>query len=235
MSTISALKKELKNHYSKEAALHAQRFFKTGPGQYGEGDIFLGLKVPLQRSIAKNYTDLSLSDIKTLLYNKTHEFRFCALVILCNQFKKASQKKQEVIFNFYIKHAKQVNNWDLVDISAPNIVGSFLLDKPKKRSVLYDLAKSTNLWEKRISIVATLTLVRSGDLVDCFKLCEMHLANKHDLMHKACGWMLREAGKQDQGTLTQFLNKHIKVIPRTMLRYAIERYPEKQRKEFLKK
>lgn len=236
MKSLYQLKKELKAQYNKEAAQLAQRFFKTGKGEYGEGDVFLGLKVPLQRKIAKLYTALSFSDVKELLYSKYHEFRFCALVILNNKFAKAkTQKERKEIVDFYLKHAKQVNNWDLVDISAARILGMFLLNKPQERKVLYKLAQSKNLWERRISIVATGALISNDDLKDAFAICELHLQDPYDLMHKACGWMLREAGKRDQKRLTAFLNKHSKVMPRTMLRYAIERYPEKERKAFLQK
>ena len=221
--------RELRTLSDKKQAEILQRFFKTGKGQYGEGDIFLGIKVPIQRQACKKY-DLSLEAIQKLLNSKIHEHRLCALFALVTKYKKAKNKKG--IFQFYLKNAKRINNWDLVDLSAPNIVGNYLLDKDKK--ILYKLAKSKNLWKKRISIVSTFTLIRNNKLHDTLKISKILLKDKHDLIHKAVGWMLRELGKKDVKKLELFIQKNYKHMPRTMIRYAIEKFPEKKRKAYLK-
>ena len=222
--------KDLKKLEDKKQAEILQRFFKTGKGQYGEGDVFLGIKVPMQRKVCKGYGDLSLETIQKLLDSRIHEHRLCGLFVLVSKYKKAKNKRE--IFKFYLKNAKKVNNWDLVDLSAPNIVGDFLLNKDKK--VLYNLAKSKNLWEKRIAIVSTWTFIRKGKLKDTLKISEILLKDKHDLIHKAVGWMLREVGKKDMKKLELFIQKNYKDVPRTMLRYAIEKFPEEKRKAYLK-
>ncbi|MFC1685459.1 DNA alkylation repair protein [Nanoarchaeota archaeon] len=223
------IKKDLKKLENKKQAKILQGFFKTGKGQYGEGDVFLGIKVPVQRTVAIKYKDLPLKEIKQLLQSKIHEHRLVALLILVNQFERNIEK--EKIFNFYLKNAKNVNNWDLVDLSAPYIVSKYLFDK--KKDILYKLAKSKNLWERRISILGTFYSIRNGQFKDALKIFEMHLKDNHDLIHKAVGWMLREIGKKDQKTLETFLKKHYKNMPRTMLRYSIERLPETKRKAYL--
>ncbi len=233
MNSLEKIQKEIKNLENQKQKEVLQRFFKTGPGEYAEGDIFLGLKVPQIRSIAKNYYYLSLDELGSLLESKIHEFRFAALVILCEKFKKGKEIEKKEIFNFYIKNAKNINNWDLVDVSAPKIAGEYLLDKDKK--TLYKLAKSNNLWEKRIAIVATFSFIRNNGYKDTILISEILLNDKHDLIHKACGWMLREVGKKDEKVLKNYLEKHKSKMPRTMLRYAIEKFPDKIRKEYLSK
>ena len=228
-----------------EKAKLLSRFFKTGKGEYGEEDIFLGIVVPEQRKIAQKYIELSLPEIQKLLSSKIHEHRLTALIILTLQYKKAEKdnkqnqsatvKTKEDIFNLYLNNTKYINNWDLVDISAPNIVGNYLLNKDSKdRSILYKLAKS-HLWDKRISILATFAFIRNNQFEDSLKLAEILLNDKYDLIHKATGWMLREIGKRDQSVEEEFLNKHYQTMPRTMLRYAIEKFDEKKKKYYMGK
>lgn len=208
-------------------------FFKTGEGQYGEGDKFLGVVVPDTRKVAKKYKELPFSEIENLLNNEYHECRLCALLILVERFKKASDDDRKKIFDFYLAHTNRINNWDLVDLSAKDIVGEYLIDKD--RSVLYDLVKSQLLWEQRIAIVSTYAFIRRGDLYDTFLLSEKLLDHKHDLMHKAAGWMLREMGKKDLNMLRAFLDNHHKQMPRTMLRYSIEKLDKSERAHYMKK
>src|SRR3989344_8616657 len=196
-------------------------FFKTGKGEYGEGDVFLGISVPEQRKIASKHASADLSEISRLLSSKIHEHRLTALMILEKKYESAGEKKR--IVSFYVRNLKRVNNWDMVDLTAPAILGDWLVGKDRK--MLYRLAKSPHLWTRRIAIVATLTLIRCGQLRDTFALCARLLNDKHDLIHKACGWMLRETGKRDERALDGFLAKHAAAMPRTMLRYAIERRP----------
>jgi 3-methyladenine DNA glycosylase AlkD len=230
--SVQSLKKELKELSDPKQAKILQRFFKTGKGEYGEGDIFLGIKVPVQRKTAKRYYNLSLTNIGKILNSKIHEHRLTSLFILINKYKEADEKGKKEIFNFYLKNTKHINNWDLVDLSSPNIIGNYLLDKDK--SIIYKLARSKNLWEKRIAILATFTFIRNNEYKDCFKIAELLLHDKHDLIHKANGWMLREVGKRiNEKTEEIFLKKHYKNMPRTMLRYAIERFEEKKRKYYL--
>jgi 3-methyladenine DNA glycosylase AlkD len=213
-------------------ATHAQRFFRTGKGEYGEGDVFLGQSVPTLHKIARQYKDLSLQDTEALLKSKYHEFRLTALFILVSQFERGNEKARKNIYRLYLAHTAHVNNWDLVDSSAHKIVGAWLLDKDT--APLYTLARSKNLWEKRISIVATWWFLRAGKLKDTFALSDILLHDTHDLIHKAVGWMLREAGKKDVVQLEAFLAPRYKTMPRTMLRYAIEKFPEQRRKRYLK-
>ena len=224
------LLKEINSYANPKKAKLLQGFFKTGKGDYGEGDVFLGLVVPIQRKISEKY-DLSLEEIQILLNSRIHEQRLIALFILIRKFKQADEEQKKKIFNFYLKNTKNINNWDLVDLSAPNIVGSYLLDK--NRSVLYKLAKSKSLWEKRISMLSTFSFIKNKQFDDTIKIAEILLKDKHDLIHKAVGWGLREVGKRDIKILKSFLSNHYKVMPRTMLRYAIEKLPEKERKEYL--
>lgn len=188
--------------------------------------------MPDQRTIAKKYFDLSLFDAQKLLSSKIHEHRLTALFILIAKYNKTDEKEKKKIFEFYLKNIKNINNWDLVDLSAPNIVGDYLLKK--NRSILRELTHSENLWEKRIAILATFAFIRNNDFKDTFKISKVLLLEKHDLIHKAVGWMLREIGKRDLKTEEEFLKKHYKKMPRTMLRYAIERFPEEKRKRYLK-
>lgn len=214
-----------------EKAKILSKFFKTGKGDYGEGDVFLGIVVPVERKIAKEFKDLDIGDIQNLLNSKVHEKRMIALFILIDKYKKARDEDKKKIFYFYLKNTGNINNWDLVDLSAPNIVGKFLLNKD--REILYKLANSSNLWEKRISIISTMEFIRNNQFQDTLKIAEILMKDKHDLIHKAVGWMLREVGKRKQDELELFLKKHYKVMPRTMLRYAIERFDEKLRKKYL--
>lgn len=222
--------KEAKKYQSKQKTAVLERFFKTGPGQYGEGDIFWGLSVPQSRTIAKKYSQLALSEVKKLLQSPIHEIRLIALLILVEQFSKNPKK---TIVDFYLKNTKYINNWDLVDLSASKILGTWLLDKDPK--ILYKLIASKNLWERRIAIVATYAFIRADNFKHTLELSEKLLDDTHDLMHKASGWMLREMGKRSIKDLRLFLNKHTRRMPRTMLRYAIERLPEKERITYLKK
>ena len=228
---LESLKKELQELADEKQAEILQKFFKTGKGEYGEGDIFLGIKVPVQRNVAKKYFGLSLPKIQELLKSNIHEHRLIGLIILSNKYKESKEEDQANIFNFYLKNTKNINNWDLVDVTAPNIVGHFLSDK--KKNILYDLARSNNLWERRIAIVSTFNFIRQQEFEDTLALSEILLDDKHDLMHKAVGWMLREVGKKDEVVLEAFLKQHYKVMPRTMLRYAIEKFEEEKRKKYL--
>jgi len=223
---------KLKKLADPERAKGSLRFFKTGKGQYGEGDRFLGITVPEARKVAKKFKDLPLLEVKKLLESKIHEHRFVALEILVFKYEASLETEKKKIVNFYLKNRKFVNNWDLVDTSSYPILGNWLLDKD--REILYKLAKSKNLWDKRIAIVSTFEFIRSNQFEDTLKISEILLNDKHDLIHKASGWMLREVGKKSQPTLENFLKKHSKNMPRTMLRYAIEKFPEERRKGWLK-
>jgi 3-methyladenine DNA glycosylase AlkD len=233
MPTLTQLKKELKKLANPSQAKILQGFFKTGKGEYGEGDIFLGIKVPIQRNLVKEFKDLKLPDIQKLLNSKIHEERLIALFILIRQNGNADEIGKKQIYNFYLSKAKNINNWDLVDLSAPNIVGNYLLDK--KRDVLYKLVRSKNLWERRIVVLSCFSFIRNNDFKDIIKISGILLKDKHDLIHKATGWMLRETGKRNEKELKKFLDKYYKKMPRTMLRYAIEKLSEKKRKFYLKK
>ena len=212
-----------------------QRFFKAKKGGYNEGDIFLGINVSMQREIAKKYPDLSLGEIQVLMDSKFHEHRMTGLIILVRQYKKSKKDKlkQREIFQFYLKNTHNVNNWDLVDISAPSIVGDFL--SREGTDLLKSLAKSENLWERRISIVATYSFIKKRILGETLVIADMLINDKHDLIHKAVGWMLREVGKQNLNVLEIFLETRHEHMPRTMLRYAIEKFPEDKRKFFMQK
>jgi 3-methyladenine DNA glycosylase AlkD len=227
------LQKELQQMANPEKAKTLQGFFKTGKGQYGEGDIFLGITVPESRRIAEKYSNISFSDIEELLKSPVHEHRLIALLSLVHKYETSDAAERKKIVYFYLDNTEKVNNWDLVDLSAPKILGHFLLETEKDRKILYDLAASANLWEKRIAIVSTFSFIRKNQFDDTFVICELLLKDKHDLMHKACGWMLREVGKKNSAALESFLKKHYKIMPRTMLRYAIERFPESKRKKYL--
>jgi 3-methyladenine DNA glycosylase AlkD len=235
--SIVELQKEYKKLSNPAQAKVLQGFFKTGPGQYGEGDIFLGIKTPVAREAIKKYYDFDFKNLQELLKSKIHEYRLSALFILVKKFadavKAGDEKIQEEIYNFYLKNSKNINNWDLVDLSAPQIVGGYLL--AKNREILYNLVKSKNLWERRIAVLATFTFLRQKDFKDILKIAEILLADKHDLIHKSVGWMLRETGKRDAKVLRNFLDKHYQKMPRTMLRYAIEKFTEAERKKYLAK
>jgi 3-methyladenine DNA glycosylase AlkD len=226
------IRKNLRKRGDKERAEISQRFFKTGPGEYAEGDLFLGIRVPELRKLAKVHESISLTEATKLLWSPIHEERLLALFILIRRYAEGSEIEQKKIYRLYLKNSQYVNNWDLVDASAEHIVGAFLKDKPKE--VLYKLAKSKCLWERRIAIVSTFHYIKRGEFSETLKISGMLLADKEDLIHKAVGWMLREAGKRNLETEETFLRKHYKIMPRTMLRYAIERFPESKRQEYLK-
>jgi 3-methyladenine DNA glycosylase AlkD len=230
---LNNLIRELKLKANPEKAKILSKFFKTGKGEYAEGDKFLGITVPIQRKIAKKYTSITLYQLQELLDSTIHEHRFTALVILIQKYQKANQKEKTNIFNFYIDNFQNINNWDLVDVSCSNIVGDYLLDKSKEQ--LYEWSKSNHLWTKRISIVSTLKLIKANQFQPTIDLAEKFLGDTHDLIHKATGWMLRELGKKNQELLEEFLNKHSKRMPRTMLRYSIERLNTEKRRHYMKR
>jgi len=230
---LQQLKSELQKLADPEQAKNLRMFFKTGPGQYGEGDIFLGIKVPVQRLVAKKHQDLGLNDVQDLLNSKIHEHRLIALLILIFQFEKGTEEKKKDIFEFYLKNTKNINNWDLVDVSVHKIVGAYLFKKDKV--ILYKLAKSKDLWERRIAMIACAYFIGHNEFEDALKIAELLLDDKHDLIHKAVGWMLREIGKRNQSVEEKFLKKYYKTMPRTMLRYAIEKFDETKRKDYLKR
>lgn len=214
-----------------ERAAFSARYFKTGKGEYAEGDVFIGISVPALRKIALAHRDLPLADLQTLLKSKIHEHRLAALEILASQYKRADPKQRQQIVRFYLANTRYINNWDLVDASCRPILGEHL--KTNSRAILNKLCRSKNLWERRIAIISTLAFIRTGDLDDAFRLAEALLADKHDLMHKAVGWALREAGTKDRARLLAFLKTHYARIPRTTLRYAIEHFTPDQRKKLL--
>ncbi|MDL2223397.1 DNA alkylation repair protein [Bacteroidales bacterium OttesenSCG-928-M11] len=224
---------ELISVADEDKAKHLQRFFKTGKGEYAEGDLFLGIVVPHTRDIVKRSQPLSLSEIQILLDSPYHEARLAGLLLLVKQFKKATDSDKEAMIAFFLKNAKRCNNWDLVDLSCRDLLGAYLLDK-KDRSILYKLAESDNLWEQRISIVSTWTLIKHRQFEDTLQLAVIFLSHKHDLMHKAVGWMLREIGKKDKETLISFLDKYCRQMPRTSLRYAIEHFSPEERMYYMK-
>jgi 3-methyladenine DNA glycosylase AlkD len=226
------IRKNLRKIGDEERAEISQRFFKTGPGEYAEGDLFLGIRVPELRKLAKVYEPISLTEATKLLRSAIHEERLLALFILIRRYAKGCEIEQEKIYRLYLKNIQYVNNWDLVDVSAEHIVGAFFKDKPKE--VLYKLSKSKCLWGRRIAIVSTFHYIKQNEFSETLKVSEMLLADKEDLIHKAVGWMLREVGKRNLKTEETFLRKHYKIMPRTMLRYAIERFPEPRRQRYLK-
>jgi 3-methyladenine DNA glycosylase AlkD len=217
-------------------------FFKTGKGEYGEGDVFLGVTVPEIRKIAKRHAGIRHEGIRELLSSEIHEERLAGLLILVDKFgdkyrkarKNGDGGKQKRIFDFYLANAKKINNWDLVDLSAPQIVGGYLLERKGERSILRRLARSENVWERRIAVMATLQFIRSRQFDDTLEIAEMLLGDRHDLIHKAVGWMLREIGKRDQAAEEKFLKKHFRTMPRTMLRYAIEKFDAKKRRFYMR-
>lgn len=229
-TSYSRIIKELRAYSDDEKKAVLPRFFKTGKGEYGEGDRFLGVIVPNTRKVAKNHKDSPYIVIEMLLESEWHECRLCALLMLIEKYR----KEPDQVVQFYLTHTKGINNWDLVDLSAPYILGDFLQDKTD-RNVLYELAGSAVMWERRIAVVSTLMLIRDGQLDDTFRLAEMLIDSRHDLMQKSIGWMLREAGKRDEERLVRFLENHRHEMPRTMLRYAIEKFPEPERREFMRK
>lgn len=230
-SELAALLAELEAAADPVRAKSSEWFFKTGKGQYGEGDLFIGINVPVQRKIALRHRDLSEAGIKKLLASKIHEHRFVALEILVAKFEAGTPAEQAAVYRFYLANAARVNNWDLVDTSAPYIVGAYLLKR--RRGILRKLAKSRNVWERRIAIVATFAFIRARQTADTFAIAEMLLGDEHELIHKAVGWALREAGKQSPEELRTFLGVRYERLPRTTLRYAIERFGREERERFL--
>lgn len=234
MGKLQELRSELKKFARPERAKVLQRFFKTGSGEYGEGDVFLGLKTDETRRVAMRYLELPLSEAKKLLASQAHEERTVTLMILSRRFAKGDLAAKREIHQFYLENLAGINNWDLVDTSAPAIVGEYLNLAKAPRPLLYKLARSQNIWHRRISIMATFPFLKQGDFNDTFKIAELLLSDKEDLIHKAVGWMLREVGKVDTNAEEEFLKKHAAKMPRTMLRYAIERFPEEKRLKYLK-
>jgi 3-methyladenine DNA glycosylase AlkD len=230
--TAALIQQQLRGLSSAEGAAQAARFFKTGPGQYGEGDIYLGLSAAVMHRLSKEHVSLSFRDIRVLLRSPVHEDRSLALLILVRQAAKGDPGAKEKIYKLYLGHTRYINNWDLVDASAREIVGGYLADK--SREPLVRLARSRNMWERRISIVATHYFIRQSEFADTLRIAELLLGDKKDLIHKAVGWMLREVGKKDQSTLEGFLRRRGKVMPRTALRYAIERFPKELRLAYLR-
>lgn len=226
---LNNIRKDLNQLRNQEKSRILSSFFKTKEGEYGYGDIFLGLTSDQIKEVAKKYVDMDLIELQKLINSKIHEERLASLRILVSRFK--NNKKE--VFDFYLKNTKNINNWDLVDLSAPNIVGNYLIDKD--RNILYKLAKSTNLWEKRIAIISTFSFIRNNQFGDALKISEILLKDRHDLIHKAVGWMLREIGKKDQNIEEKFLKNYYKEMPRTMLRYAIEKFSPEKRKFYLSK
>ena len=226
---------ELSSSASAAKAFELQRFFKTGPGQYGEGDVFIGVVVPDIRKVARTHSNLPFAELEKLLESDIHESRLCALIILTLQFKGIKDSKaQKKIFDFYVEQLKRghINNWDLVDVSAP-IIGAYLIQTPDPYPLLTKLAKSKSLWERRVAIIFTFAFIRAGELDPTIEISELLLKDEHDLIHKAVGWMLRELGKRDGVLLRKFLTDHSKQMPRTTLRYAIEKMSESERKRWL--
>jgi len=231
MAQLATLRAQLLALASPATAAVLQRFFKTGPGQYGEGDVFLGIRVPALRALAKQHRGADLATIETLLESEYHEERLFALLLLLQFYPAANEAGQQAAFDLYLRRTDRVNNWDLVDISAPHIVGCHLAQRPRK--ILHTLACSPLLWERRIAIVATYHFIRRHDCADTLRLARMLLQDKQDLMHKATGWMLREVGKRDLAALESFLQTHQREMPRTMLRSAIERFVPPLRNRYL--
>jgi 3-methyladenine DNA glycosylase AlkD len=229
--TVHEIQRELRNLANKDKAKILQGFFKTGPGEYGEGDVFLGITVPVLRKLSKEYDGIPLSEAIRLLKSSLHEERLLALFLIIRAFTRGDELLKKKIYGLYLKNTRFINNWDLVDLSAPNIIGAYLLDK--SRRPLYTLAKSRDLWKRRIAIMATFQFIKQNDFNDTLRISHLLLDDEHDLIHKAAGWMLREIGKRSLATEERFLKQRYKKMPRTMLRYAIERFPEAKRKKYL--
>jgi 3-methyladenine DNA glycosylase AlkD len=228
---LAELHLTVKKNSDRSLSKFLQRFFKTGKGEYAEGDVFAGIKVPVSRKIAKQFKELSLKELSLLIKSKIHEERLIALFILVDKMKRAEGKEKGKIFNFYIKNLRYVNNWDLVDLSADKIIGDYLYDKERK--LLFELSKGDH-WERRIAVMSTFNFIKKNDYNTTLKIVGLLLNDKEDLIHKAAGWMLREIGNRDIKREEEFLKMHYKNMPRTMLRYAIEKFPEKKRKSYLK-
>ncbi|RDH83676.1 MAG: DNA alkylation repair protein [endosymbiont of Escarpia spicata] len=229
---LSALRAALKSHITPDKAEILQRFFKTGPGEYGEGDQFHGVVVPDQRRVARQFKTLALPAVEQLMQSAFHEERLTALFILIHQFEMGNLTVKERIFQTYVRNMVYINSWDLVDSSAPHIIGAWL--EQRDRSQLYEWADSDDLWQRRIAMLATFRYIKNGEFEDALKIADKLVDDPQDLIHKAVGWMLREIGKRDLARERQFLDRHAATMPRTMLRYAIEKLPEPQRQAYLK-
>ncbi len=230
--TLKAIRASIRSLANEERAEHAQRFFKTGPGEYGEGDKFLGLRMPQIRALVKQFGVVSVTTIKSLLKSRWHEERMLALLLMVYRYRKSDEPEREELYHLYLDSTAYINNWDLVDLSARDITGAWLYTRSRKP--LYALARSGSLWERRIAMLSTFHFIAKNDFDDALKLAKLLLKDEHDLMHKAVGWMLREIGKRDRKREEAFLAKHYRKMPRTMLRYAIEHFPEQQRQAYLK-
>lgn len=233
MSTAAAILAQLRATGTPEKAAALARFFKTGPGQYGEGDRFLGVMVPEQRRLAKAHRDLPLAEVAKLLASPFHEARLTGFLVLTYAYERATPERRRDLYDFTLEHRAAMNNWDLVDVIAPRIIGEHLRPRPAPRRLLHRFARSDDLWERRLAVVTTLAFLRDGDLADTLAICEKLRADEHDLIHKATGWLLREAGKRNPAALRGFLATYAPELPRTMLRYAIERLPEAERRRWL--
>ncbi|MEG0012128.1 MAG: DNA alkylation repair protein [Muribaculaceae bacterium] len=233
MKNIISWKQELQNVARPEKIKILSGFFKTYKGGYGEGDIFIGITVPENRKIAKQYYELALSDIEQMLQSEIHEFRLSALLCLIQKYEKSDFNKKEEIVNFYLLHTATINNWDLVDLSAPKIIGNYMLWNDNS-SILQNLSRSNNMWEQRIAIVSTYTMIKNNQFDSTIDIAKIYLTHKHDLIHKATGWMLREIGKRDIKRLFDFLDTYARIMPRTTLRYAIERLDSETRNYYMK-
>ncbi len=231
MSALAAVKRDMRKVASARRAEINKWFFKTGPGEYGEGDRFLGLTVPQLRAIARAYRELPLKDVTALLRSPWHEERLLALLILTGQYTRGDEATRRTIHRLYLRNTRSINNWDLVDTSAPVIVGAHLAQG--NRAILRRLAASKSVWERRIAIIATQYYIRRGDFADTLAIAEVLLDDEHDLIHKAVGWMLREVANRDRAAAERFIRKHARVMPRTMLRYAIEKFPERLRRKYM--
>ncbi|HUJ12652.1 MAG TPA: DNA alkylation repair protein [Thermoanaerobaculia bacterium] len=230
-ASLRSARKRLREFADRERAKFSLRFFKTAPGQYGAGDRFLGIRVPDVRRVARELRSLTLDDVRALLASKWHEERLLALVILVQRYARGADSERQTIYEMYLASTDRINNWDLVDVSAPQIVGAHLVER--ERNVLYQLSRSNDVWQRRIAVIATQRFIRAGELDDTFALAALLVDDKHDLIHKAVGWMLREAGKRDRARLEEFLDEFARCMPRTMLRYAIERLPNPLRQKYL--
>ena len=230
-ATLTAVRKALRDAGNPKDAVFLQRFFKTGRGQYGEGDHFLGIRVPATRTLARQFADLPLADVEKLLHDKWHEARLLALALLVGRYERGDDTERQRVYRLYLANTDRINNWDLVDLSAPNVVGAHLLTRSRTR--LDRLARSENLWERRIAIVSTAAFIRENQFDDTLRIARILMSDSHDLIHKAVGWMLREVGKRDRAVLEAFLEEHAHELPRTTLRYAIERFSPADRKRFM--
>ncbi len=231
MSKKSEVVRQLKQHINPEKAAFFPRFFKTGPGEYGEGDKFLGVIVPNQRKIAKQFRDLPEAEIIKLLDDKYHECRLTAVLIMVEQYQRGDDAQKQSIVDLYLKKIDRINNWDLVDSSAHKILGPHLQDRSRK--ILTEFSNANHLWKQRIAMMTTLHFIKQGDFVVTLRIAKKYLKHDHDLIHKITGWMLREIGKIDQVVLLDFLDTYADQMPRTMLRYAIEKLPQQMRKRYL--